>query len=155
MRRAGQVSDTDAKRQLDALVLVEPALNVKWFDQTGAAVTYTADVKYPARKVITEILERIAEAGWREVRKDSSEPFLDEVHSLGWVFYVDSTEQPEEGVYQWTREWENAGGNRVFCALTYKAATAESGSEAVLPLKVAERYYRAATLKSLQPTPPR
>ena len=151
---AGHMRDTDAKRHLESLVLVEPALNVKWFDQPDAAVTYTADVKYPAPEVIAEILERITEAGWREVREDSSEPFLDEVHSLGWVFYVDSTKHPEQGVYQWTREWENADADRVFCALRYNAAGTELLSEAVPPLKVAARYLRAATLKELQPTPP-
>jgi hypothetical protein len=108
---------------------------------------------FPARSVIAEILRRMTDAGWREVKSESEHRFLDAVDELGWVFYVDATKEPEQGVYQWTREWQNASGYRVFCVLRYTAAGAERESEVLRPLKVTARYFRAVEAEALKGSP--
>ena len=94
----------------------------KYFFKLGSSsrVTYELKSLYPAKDVISEIMDKLSLKGWKPLKEDFMNPGVPTSYVIGWDVFVDSDHIPTTKVYTWTTDWKNNHNEIVRYRLSYE-----------------------------------
>ena len=113
------ISCSDPHR--DVLILLPDAKNVERSHVRGMDVLeYQVNVKYPSRKEIAQIDQKLKSLGWKPVPYNYLYPKVSSSHTVGWTYFDDPPKQPNSVIYEWAGDWLDSQGNLVTYTFRYR-----------------------------------
>jgi len=82
-------------------------------------VLYRLIKKYPAKKTISELNNRLKVKGWQPLKRDWLNPEIPTSHERGWTNFIDGTKNPNLEVHSWSSNWRNEKEDILIFSLRY------------------------------------
>jgi hypothetical protein len=118
----------DVSRRTPAMVLVEPAEELQYFDNYDPSgqpelemIRYRVTAAYPAREVICRVTRDLATSGWRPLKRVMDDNGTPSSFMNGWRVINSRKGRPDEHhVDLWDAAWTNDLGDLLSYSLTYR-----------------------------------
>lgn len=119
----------------------------KYFLKLGSSsrVTYELKSLYPAKDVISEIMDKLSAKGWKPLKEDFMNPGVPTSYIIDWDVFIDSDHIPTTKVYTWTTDWKNNLNEVVRYKLSYEYP---AGIDSIVnDLHVKAEYYPSSIVE--------
>ena len=145
----GRVTDGPPKAadSLRPLLVLTDARNVTRLPEYDGGFSYELADTYPASRTISELTQRLSDAGWQPQSEEVVFNKGDKGTAVReWTFL----EVKDKTLVEWSGDWMNAAGDALMLNLEFRIPTSNPEDLPSGPLRVNARYYSANTVRFIR-----
>lgn len=136
------------EKYLRDIVVLNNADNIYYsqHNNSAAQLSFLLKEKYPAEKAIEELSEKLLANGWSPLKEDYLNQGVLSSHSEGWSKFEDWSSTPNQMIYQWIGDWQDAERNTIRTAFIYTKLIDENLDNSILKVHII--YWSSGEVRS-------